>query len=45
MEYLEMYERHKEGGKWPKIYIELIDQLKAMYPAKKKSGKGARHEG
>ncbi|HPG84886.1 MAG TPA: DUF1670 domain-containing protein, partial [bacterium] len=44
-EYLDIYERHKEGDKWPPIYMELLEQLKAMYPSKKKSGKGVRHEG
>jgi DNA-binding CsgD family transcriptional regulator len=45
LEYLEIYERHKAGDKWPAVYTELLDQLKAMYPSKKKSGKGVRHEG
>lgn len=44
LEYLEIYERHKKGEKWPQIYVELIEQLKALYPAKKKSAKGVRHE-
>jgi biotin operon repressor len=42
-EYLELFERHKTGDKWPKVYIELLDQLKALYPSKKKS-KGGRDE-
>ncbi len=44
LEYLEIYERHKQGEHWPKVYVELVDQLKAMYPAKKKSTQGAGHE-
>jgi len=43
-EYLEIYERHKEGDKWPKIYVELLEQLKALYPSKKKVTKGGRNE-
>jgi biotin operon repressor len=43
-EYLDIYERHKDGEKWPVVYVELLDQLKAMYPAKKKVAKGVRHE-
>jgi len=45
VEYLEIYERHKRGDKWPKVYVELVEQLKTLYPAKKKSAKGVRHEG
>lgn len=36
-EYLELYEKHKNGDHWPMVYEELLDQLKALYPAKKKS--------
>ena len=43
-EYLEIYERHKKGDKWPPIYVELLDQLKALYPSKKKVQKGGRNE-
>jgi len=35
-EYLLLYERHKKGEQWPKVYIELLEQLKALYPSKKK---------
>jgi hypothetical protein len=45
VEYLDIYERYKEGDKWPKVYVELLEQLRAMYPSKKKSAKGVRHEG
>lgn len=43
-EYLEIYERHKKGDKWPPIYVELLDQLKALYPSKKKVPQGGRNE-
>ena len=43
-EYLKIFERHKNGDKWPKIYVELIDQLKTLYPSKKKIDLGGRHE-
>ena len=39
-EYLDIYESHKQGDKWPKIYVELLGQLQALYPSKKKSKKG-----
>ncbi len=37
-EYLGLYEKHKKGDHWPKIYLELLQQLKALYPSKKKRG-------
>jgi hypothetical protein len=44
-EYLELFEKHKNGDQWPAVYIELLEQLKALYPAKKKSIKcGGAHE-
>ena len=36
-EYLALFEKHKKGDKWPAVYVELLEQLKALYPAKKKS--------
>jgi DNA-binding CsgD family transcriptional regulator len=36
-EYLGLYEEHKGGDHWPKVYVELVEQLTAMYPAKKKT--------
>jgi transcriptional antiterminator len=36
-EYLTLFEKHKKGDKWPAVYVELLEQLKALYPAKKKS--------
>jgi len=43
-EYLEIYERHKKGDKWPAIYVELLEQLKALYPSKKKVQQRGRNE-
>ena len=43
-EYLEIYERHKKGDKWPRIYVELLEQLKALYPSKKKVQQGGCNE-
>ena len=40
LEYMEVYERYKQGDKWPRIYVELLGQLKALYPSKKKVQKG-----
>ena len=39
-EYLALYEKFKTGDRWPAVYVELISQLKALYPAKKKQRKG-----
>ena len=36
-EYLELFEKYKNGDQWPAVYVELLEQLKALYPAKKKS--------
>ena len=44
-EYLELYEKHKKGEHWPKVYLELLEQLKALYPSKKKGLKAAGEEG
>jgi hypothetical protein len=38
-EYLSLFEKHKNGDHWPAVYMELLEQLKALYPAKKKSAK------
>lgn len=37
-EYLELFEKYKEGDQWPGVYLELLGQLKALYPSKKKGG-------
>lgn len=46
-EYLELFERYKRGDHWPAVYVELLQQLRAMYPAKKKASRqaGGRDEG
>jgi hypothetical protein len=44
-EYLEIFERHKDGDKWPQVYVELLEQLKALYPSKKKVREGGYNEG
>lgn len=44
LEYLDIYARHKAGERWPAVYMGLLEQLKAIYPSKKKSSKGVRHE-
>lgn len=36
-EYLELFSRYKKGDHWPEVYVELLEQLKALYPAKKKN--------
>ena len=38
-EYLILFEKFKKGDKWPAAYVELLEQLKALYPSKKKSTK------
>jgi biotin operon repressor len=43
-EYLEIFEHHKTGDQWPRVYIELLDQLKTLYPSKKKSKGGSDEE-
>ena len=39
-EYLELFEKYKHGDSWPPVYLELLQQLKALYPAKKKGAQG-----
>jgi biotin operon repressor len=36
-EYLALFQRYKRGDRWPPVYVELLEQLKALYPAKKKA--------
>ena len=43
-EYLALFEKHKQGDHWPKVYVELIEQLSALYPAKKKASKEGHNE-
>ena len=44
-EYIEIYERNKRGDKWPEVYLDLLEQLRALYPSKKKTKKGGYDEG
>jgi len=37
-EYLSLFRKYKRGDHWPEEYVELLDQLKALYPSKKKGG-------
>jgi hypothetical protein len=41
-EYLVLFRKYKRGDHWPEVYVELLEQLKALYPAKKKGGKQER---
>lgn len=45
-EYLVLFEKHRQGDHWPPVYLELLEQLRALYPAKKKSYQvvGGAHE-
>ena len=36
-EYLGIFEKYKQGDHWPPVYLELLEQLKALYPSKKKA--------
>jgi len=36
LEYLGLFKKYKTGDKWPAVYLELLEQLRAMYPSKKK---------
>lgn len=38
-EYLSLFRKYKRGDHWPESYVELLEQLKALYPSKKKGGK------
>ena len=37
-EYLILFKKYKPGENWPASYQELLEQLKALYPSKKKEG-------
>jgi hypothetical protein len=38
-EYISLFEKYKQGDKWPQVYIELVEQLKMLYPCKAKLAK------
>jgi len=40
-EYLELFDRYLENDSWPKVYVDLLEQLRTLYPSKK----GARTAG
>jgi biotin operon repressor len=44
LEYMELYRRYKRGDHWPEVYVELLEQLKALYPSKKKLPRGGSNE-
>ena len=35
-EYINLYSKYLNGDHWPEVYVDLLEQLKALYPAKKK---------
>lgn len=43
-EYMELFEKYKSGDHWPAVYVELLEQLKALYPVKKKAPAGGSDE-
>jgi len=34
-EYLELFEGHLDGENWPRVYVDLLEQLRSLYPSKK----------
>lgn len=36
-EYLALFDKYKQGDHWPAEYLELLEQLKILYPSKKKA--------
>jgi biotin operon repressor len=39
-EYLEVFERYLDGDQWPGVYVDLLAQLRALYPSKRVEKKG-----
>ena len=39
-EYLELFQEHLEGDQWPRVYVDLLAQLRALYPSKRVEKKG-----
>ena len=35
-EYVLLFEKYLDGDRWPSSYLDLLEQLQALYPAKKK---------
>jgi hypothetical protein len=34
-EYLELFEKYLDGANWPQVYVDLLGQLRSLYPSKK----------
>lgn len=43
-EYLGLFSKFKKGDHWPEVYVELLEQLKTLYPAKKKDPQKERRQ-
>lgn len=41
-EYLELFEKYLDGVNWPQVYVDLLGQLRSLYPSKSPSKKGGR---
>lgn len=37
-EYLQLFEKYVKGSRWPGVYVDLLEQLQALYPSKKNRG-------
>jgi len=35
-EYLELFQKYLDGDNWPRIYVDLLEQLRTLYPSKKR---------
>ena len=34
-EYLELFQEYLDGDHWPRVYVDLLEQLRALYPSKR----------
>lgn len=34
-EYVELFQKYLKGNNWPHVYVDLLEQLPALYPSKK----------
>jgi hypothetical protein len=34
-EYLELFQKYLNDDNWPQVYVDLLEQLRTLYPAKK----------
>jgi biotin operon repressor len=39
-EYLEVFQEYLDGDQWPRVYVDLLEQLRALYPSKRVEKKG-----